>query len=183
MRAFIAIEIPAAVRAVLASCRGELQQLPAEASWTRAEQIHLTLRFLGDVDENLKSPLAAAMQKAAAGQPPFRLRLSRLGAFPNLRRPRVLWAGFEGELAAAQELQTRLDHELAVLGLPPEDKAWKPHLTLARLKTIGDPRAWAAAVERYRLPEENFEARRVVLFRSELLPGGARHSELAAVTL
>ena len=78
---------------------------------------------------------------------------------------------------------TRLDHELAALGLPPGGKTWKPHLTLARLKTVGDAHAWAAGIERYRLPQENFEARRVVLFRCELLPGGARHSELAAVTL
>jgi 2'-5' RNA ligase len=183
MRAFIAIEIPPAVKAALADCRAELQRLPAEASWTRPDNIHLTLKFLGEVPERSRESIAAAMQEAAAGAARLRLELAGLEAFPNLRRPRVLWAGLAGEVEAAKRFQARLENLLDRAGFPPDGRTFAPHLTLARLRSVGDAKAWAAAVEAYRLPPLAFEVDRIVLFKSELNPAGARYTELASAGL
>lgn len=183
MRAFIAIEIPPEVKAALADCRAALSKLPAEASWTRPGNVHLTLKFLGEVPETSQEKIANAMREAAAVAGGFRLELDKLGAFPNLRRPRVLWAGLRGEVEAAKGLQARLEKTLEGIGFPPEGRSWAPHLTLARLRSVGDARAWAAAVEAQRLPPLGFEVARIVLFRSELLPSGARYTELASSDL
>jgi 2'-5' RNA ligase len=183
MRAFIAIEIPPEVKAALADCRAELQRLPAEAAWTRPGNIHLTLKFLGEVPERSQGTIGEAMREAAAGAAQLRLELAGLGAFPNLRRPRVLWAGLAGEVEAARLLQAKLEKLLEGAGFPPEERAFAPHLTLARLRSVGDAKAWAQAVETYRLPPLTFEADRIVLFKSELHPAGARYTELAAARL
>ena len=183
MRAFIAIEIPPTVRAALSHCRAELARLPVTASWTRPEAIHLTLKFLGEIPETSTAVVAQKLEQAASDSRAFHLQLAGLGAFPNLRRPRVLWAGLAGEVAPAQQLQLRLERELEAAGFPREEKPWKPHLTLARLKSVENPRAFTAGVEAYRLPELPFEVDRVLLFRSELHPSGARYTELAAAAL
>jgi RNA 2',3'-cyclic 3'-phosphodiesterase len=183
MRAFIAIEIPPAVKAALADCRAELQRLPAEAGWTRPGNIHLTLKFLGEVPERSQETIAEAMREAAAGAAQLCLELAGLGAFPSWRRPRVLWAGLAGEVEAAKRLQARLEELLDKGGFPPEGRAFAPHLTLARLRSVEDARTWAQTVEAYRLPPLAFAVDRIVLFRSELHPAGARYTELAAELL
>ncbi len=183
MRAFIAIEIPAQVRSHLSSCAAELKALPVEASWTRPAGIHLTLRFLGEIRPEQKETVAKAMRQAAAGITPFRLELQGLGAFPNLNRPRVLWAGLGGETEAAARLQRNLESSLEEAGFPREERPWKPHLTLARIQHLADPRRFAAGVAACHLPPAAFEVSRIVLFQSELHPTGARYTELAAAAL
>jgi 2'-5' RNA ligase len=183
MRAFIAIEIPAEVKAQLGICSRELANLPVEAGWTKSAGIHLTLKFLGEIPESSQAAIAAAMQHAAARTAPFRLELQGLGAFPNLNRPRVLWAGLAGEVAAAQRLQQDLEQFLEAAGFPREGKAFKPHLTLARIKNLPDPRRFATAVAACRVPPASFEVGRIVLYRSELHPAGARYTELAEAPL
>lgn len=183
MRTFIAIEVPPKIREALADCRHELERLPAEASWTRPVNIHLTLRFLGEVEEKQLAAIARAMQGSVQGIAPFPLHLSRLGAFPNLRRPRVLWAGLAGEIQVAEELQARLEERLEATGFACETKAFHPHLTLARLKSVTNPRLWSEAVDQTQLPQLAFEVQRIVLFQSKLHPGGAQYTELAEAFL
>lgn len=183
MRAFLAIEIPAAIRTLLGETSRELARLPVEAGWVKPGNIHLTLKFLGDVPESSQSQIAKAMQEAVKGIPPFRLDLDGLGAFPNARRPRVLWAGLAGQAAAAQQLQGRLEERLAAAGFPREEKSFKPHLTLARIKSIADPRRLAEGLAACRLPPASFQVERIVLFESVLHPTGARYTELAEARL
>ena len=186
MRAFLAIEIPAAIRTLLGETIRELARLPVEAGWVKPGNIHLTLKFLGDVPESSQSQIAKAMQEAVKGIPPFRLDLEGLGAFPNARRPRVLWAGLAGQAgqaAVAHQLQSRLEERLAAAGFPREEKSFKPHLTLARIKSIADPRHLAKGLAAYRLPPASFLVERIVLFESVLHPTGARYTELAEARL
>lgn len=178
IRTFIAIRLPAPVIAAL----GETSQTLARrvsrdaVRWVRPEQIHLTLRFLGDTPTAQLPQIAAAMDAAAAGASPMALRLGGVGCFPNTRRPRVIWVGLSGDVEQLLALKTALDGQLALLGRPPEDKPFRAHLTLGRVK---DDRAvagieWAADV-----PQLEVSITAIDLIESQLRPAGpiytARH--------
>ncbi len=171
IRAFIAIELPAEVKQALGDVAAALAAgLPRGAvRWVRAEQMHLTLRFLGDTPAGRLPALAAALDDVAGRRAPFALRLSGVGCFPNARRPRVVWVGLGGEEAALAALVADLNAALGALGLPPEDKPFRPHLTLGRVK---DERAaqeidWSAAV-----PALNVPVAAIRLIESQLRPDG-----------
>lgn len=150
IRAFIAVEIPPAVKAALGSLTKDLEgRVPRGAvRWVRPGQMHLTLRFLGDTD-TLKLPaVQAAMDAVGAANGPFEMRLQGIGCFPNMRRPRVIWVGLAGQEERLLALVAGLERRLAPLGWEPEGKPFRAHLTLGRVK---DERAaegveWAADV-------------------------------------
>ena len=136
IRAFIAIDLPADVKRALGDVAAALAAgVPRGAvHWVRPEQIHLTLRFLGDTPIDRLPALAAALDDVAGRHTPFALRLTAAGCFPNARRPRVVWVGLGGEEAALAALVADLNAALAALGLPPEDKPFHAHLTLGRVR-------------------------------------------------
>lgn len=150
-RAFIAISLPDPVRDFLVRIRKELQASGFEQElgregrviWARPETLHLTIRFLGEITEEKAAQVAAAMDEVAAAAAPFQLRLSGLGGAPKLRAPRVLWAepakgrGYDSLLT----LEKALSGALAGLGFPAEDRPYRPHLTLARVKWEKRPRS------------------------------------------
>src|SRR5262249_20105479 len=133
MRTFIAIEMPKQIKAALARLQQDLRRAQADVSWTRQENFHLTLRFLGEVEERRLEALKQVCAESAAEFAPFTLRLGGAGVFPNLRRPRVLWAGLAGDVEIAAALQRRLEAGLVSIGFAPEDKAFSPHLTIGRV--------------------------------------------------
>ena len=171
IRAFIAIDLPAEVKQALGDVAAALAAgVPRGAvRWVRPEQIHLTLRFLGDTPIDRLPALAAALDDVAGRHSPFVLRLTTTGCFPNARRPRVVWVGLGGEAAALAALVAGLNTALGALGLPPEDKPFRAHLTLGRVK---DERAaqeidWSAAV-----PALNVPVAAIRLIESQLRPDG-----------
>ncbi|MFA5315923.1 MAG: RNA 2',3'-cyclic phosphodiesterase, partial [Dehalococcoidales bacterium] len=140
IRAFIAIELPAQFKKGLKELQVTLKAgNPAPAKWVSPEGCHLTLRFLGNVSADRIDAIAQAMLTATAGVAPFDLNTGRIGAFPNISRAQVIWVGLEGNLDKLLELKTRLDSELSLLGFPPEERAFSPHLTLARLRNRVSP--------------------------------------------
>lgn len=179
MRTFIAIEIPEAVKIELARLQAQLRQTGAEVTWAKPDNIHLTLRFLGEVKERQLDKLKRLCAETAAAFQPFTLRLKDIGYFPNFRQPRVMWVGLAGELEAAQQLQKRLDAELIAKGFNQEDKPFKPHLTIGRVKSGKNIKQMAAKADMYALPELPFEVGEIVLFQSELHPAGSRYTVLA----
>lgn len=183
MRLFIAIEIPDPIKTELAKLQNELRRAQADVSWTKPENIHLTLRFLGEIAEGRLEALKRVCADAAAEFAPFTLTLDGAGVFPNFRRPRVLWAGLAGEIEVAARLQRRLEAGLAALGLAPDDKPFKPHLTLGRVKSAKNARQAAAMAEIYKLPALSFGVGGIVLMKSELRPAGARYTPLAQSAL
>ena len=184
LRLFIALTPDEAVKEALAEVQERLRQrLPARTvKWTPPEQIHLTLRFLGDVPEDAVAGLTDALAHAAAGQRSFELIAERLGVFPTLRRPRVLWVGLGGGLRELTAVQQALQNATAPWGAR-EEKDFHAHLTLGRVRELAPARLRevAAALLEFRVDRlGSWTASAVELFRSELRPDGAVHTCLAS---
>jgi 2'-5' RNA ligase len=152
--------------------------------WVDPANVHLTLQFLGAVPEDRVEAVRAAVAAAAAGGSPLRLEVAGAVAFPGPRRPRVIGAGVRGDLPGLAALVTALGRGLAPLGYPPEDRPFRPHLTLGRVPTGRPPRELGEALRAAAAaPPVAWIADEVVLVRSHLSPGGSRYEPLARCPL
>jgi len=147
LRLFWAVNLPAPLKKKLASLQEKLKPAGADAKWVEEENLHLTLQFLGNVDAEKAAFLIANMQNALAGFPVFSLRLDGLGFFPGERKPRILWAGLTGDLASLQRLHKRVQEANLLGGFPAEEREFRPHLTLARLRSARGADKLAALVK------------------------------------
>lgn len=181
MRLFLAIDLPPAVRDALAALQGRLRPSCAGWRWVRAEALHLTVRFLGEVSPEARERERDRWRAAAAGGEPLGLRFAGLGTFPPRGRPRILWVGIVEERAGALTgLATRVEAAAVALGYEPERRSFRPHLTLAR--AARGTRAEAPPAEAG-LEGVRFDTAELVLFRSRLGPGGARYERLESFSL
>ncbi len=145
-------------------------------SWVKPANIHLTLKFLGAVDESKIDEITGALQKTAARSAPFTLSTDALSGFPNIRNPRVLWLGIK-ESTRLMELREGIDSSLADIGFGRDTRPFRPHLTLSRVRGAEDSRALGTLA--IKVEHDIFIKFRVgsfILFRSNLTPGGAVHS-------
>lgn len=186
-RLFFAVPLPEAVLDELAAARARFEGAGALAlRWVPADRMHLTLRFLGETPLNLTEPLRAAMSETAASTPPLELTLARWGTFGG-GRPRVLWVGMDGDVAGLQTLAEALAGALAPLGFEPDDRPFRPHLTLARVRERADRaerEALAAAVESIAPPRRlPVPIREIRLIRSHLGRGAPRYEDLGRALL
>ena len=182
VRAFLAFEIPSSIRSRLADIQqGWRRELP-RARWTRPQGWHLTLKFLGGVEPPVLEALTAELAPALAGLPTVSVRLSGTGFFPNPSRPRVAWVG--GSAPGAGVVVEAVEAVAEAIGLEPEKRPWTIHLTQARLKERWPKPAVESYLERGReLVFEPFDCREVVLFKSDLQPGGAVYTALERMPL
>ncbi len=185
VRAFIALDLSESCIEALAGLQRELKAADAKApvSWVKVRQVHLTLTFLGDVKPELIPDIAAALDAVAARTAPFDLRPAGCGAFPSLRRMRVLWAGLEGEgpgaMDALRKLQREVESAMTAFGFEREDRPFKPHLTLGRVKGQGEfPLLRKAALDHTGFRAEPFGIAEIVLYKSDLRPGGSVYTTL-----
>ena len=188
VRSFIAIELPAEVRAELASIEEKLKvRRHSFVKWVDPESIHLTLKFLGSVSGETIPEIVEAMSLVAQPVSPFTLQIGGTGAFPNWQRPQVVWVGVGGEMGRLTTLQRELEAALSPLGFPPESRSFSPHLTLGRLRERVTPEdrrrfgLWAQSVKFE--ASLSFEVNAVRLMKSQLTPSGPIYSELALVKL
>src|SRR5687768_16434122 len=130
IRTFIGVDIGEGIRANAAALQRQLAKTGADVNWTAPANYHITLQFLGDVDDRDLAGVCRAVAAAAAGEPPFRLGVSGVGAFPTPRRPKVLWAGVREGEAELRRLFAAMEGPLSVLGVyRKEDRPYTPHLT------------------------------------------------------
>lgn len=184
MRLFVAADLPREVRGKLQAIQDELRPIPLSVRWVRPEGIHLTLKFLGEVPEGRRLAIEAALRSRAGGDSrPFALEAAGVGTFPDTGPPRVIRVGVRGSLEEAAKAQRAIDRALEDIGYPPETRAFRPHLTLGRVKGPGrgDWRAFLAGFAEK--PAGKFEVREIVLFESRLDPGGASYLPLAVFPL
>lgn len=130
-RGFIAIDIPPSPH--LDAFAAELRNASPSLKVVHTDQLHLTVKFLGDTEEGLVPEIVAAIQAATSGVRPFEIRVQGTGAFPSLARVNVIWVGVEGAEPIAR-IADFLETSLESLGFPRESRPWKPHVTLARVK-------------------------------------------------
>jgi 2'-5' RNA ligase len=184
IRSFLAIELPATVQAKIGKIEEAAKATSADVRWVSPGKIHLTLKFFGNIEESKIDSIAAAIQGPIGAAKPFHLSVRGTGAFPNLRNPRVIWIGLvdgEGGLAA---LQKEVESSLEKIGFEPEDRPFRPHLTLGRVKSNRGKEDLIRSVEKYREEEiGTFQVERVVLFKSDLTPTGPIYTSLREIKL
>jgi RNA 2',3'-cyclic 3'-phosphodiesterase len=179
IRAFIAIELPEDVKVFLREISNRLSSSGGDVSWTRSEGMHLTLKFLGNISPRLVTDLGNGLGSIFAAQPPFRLRMEGIGTFPDLRRPRVIWAGLKDPQGALEPLAAKVEDVTASLGLARENRRYNPHLTLGRVRSSeGCSRLMHLITDLRDLQGPSFVADRAALFQSILKPTGAQYTAL-----
>jgi RNA 2',3'-cyclic 3'-phosphodiesterase len=184
LRAFVAAELPEDLLKAVDAVQADLRRRGVRVRWTRPENVHLTLKFLGDLPAVRVADVTDAMRSAAAGHDAFRLAAAGIGVFPGLRRPRVLWAGLSGAVAALERLQQALDDRLAAAGIPREARGFHGHLTLGRFGEGAAAGPVADALSVYAAQGfGSFEVRELVLFQSDLRPRGPVYTALARAPL
>jgi 2'-5' RNA ligase len=149
------------------------------AAWERPEKLHLTLKFLGEIEQTHVPLLQAAAERAAMSLLPFVLSVEGAGAFPPRGPARVLWLGLKDATGSLALLQQRLEDESAVEGFPREARPFNPHVTIARLRRPTGARRLATLHEEKGFAPAQFSVRDLVVIRSELGPGGSRYTELS----
>jgi len=188
IRAFIAIELSENVKGTLTRLQNKLKTgCQAPVRWTKPEDTHLTLQFLGDIDPGLTGQITAAMAEAAHGVRPFHLRVSSPGVFPDPGRVRVVWVGLTEDLEILGKLQKRIESGLTPLGFTPEARSFTPHLTLGRVRDNARPderQSLGQLVAKSAVESESvLEVKSVHLIKSQLTPQGPIYTIIGSVEL
>ncbi len=180
-RLFCAVNLPGELKARAAEHQGHLRAAAPQvrASWEQPGKLHLTLKFLGESELPRVEALTRAAGRAAEGLRPFELSVAGTGSFPPRGAPRVLWLGVEDSSGLLARLHARLEEECAREGFPRESKPFRPHLTLARLRSREGAERLAALHRESRFEPQTFKVSELVVVRSELLPDGARHTPIS----
>lgn len=180
IRSFLAFEQPPEIQMILTRVSGELRGSRLDVRWVNPENIHLTIVFLGNIQSEDVEAMADLLQKLCLTIGPFQISLKGTGCFPNSRRPRVLWIGLEGDLERMGRFRDSLQEALQSFGVPKEERAFRPHLTLGRFRSVDRAdRELDAVLGRYRdLSGPVCWLKELILFKSELRPGGSVYTRL-----
>jgi 2'-5' RNA ligase len=188
IRAFIAAELSSDVKTKLDELQDELRKskLPG-IKWVNPSGIHLTLKFLGNIDVKDVEKITQAIEEGCKGSGIFNLEISGLGVFPNFKRPRVIWLGVGGQVDILLKLQKQIDDNLEKLGFPREKRPFSPHITLGRVRdsvSSYETEQCSRIIANKKYEEKHsLSVDSIRLMRSQLLPAGAVYSEVASVRL
>lgn len=184
IRAFIAFELPENIISSIRDVQEGMQSYGFKVRWVQPENIHLSLKFLGDIHEADIKKIGAAITGTAKKMTPLSIAAKGIGVFPGMKRSRVIWIGLTGEMGRLIALQKMLDEELGAIGFPKEKRPFKGHLTLGRVKGKLNPERFIAAMKKFQeFKSETFAADNVFLFKSDLRPTGSVYARLMSVNL
>lgn len=180
IRAFLALDPPPEILRTIADIQGALRKnIRGSVSWVRPEGMHLTLKFFGDIATDDINVVSEVVAGHAAGARTFHLEAKGLGVFPGLRRPRVLWFGIGGEVERLIALQQAIDQGLEACGFPREERPFRAHLTLARIKSPRGLEGLDSVIAgKGSESAGKFMATGLTLFKSDLTPKGAIYTTL-----
>jgi 2'-5' RNA ligase len=181
IRSFLAVDPPREIIDAIGMIQDRLRKnIQGDIRWVRPQGIHLTLKFFGAISESDVANISLVVENTTSNIAPFTLGIKRVGAFPDVKRPRVLWLGMDGDVDTLTRLQKEVDAELQKYGFEKEDRTFRPHLTLARIK---DPRGLIGLAKimekRENYEAGSFSAAGLNLFKSDLTPKGAVYTKLA----
>ena len=183
MRTFICIEIPESLKERIGALQQSLRRIDAQASWVKPSNIHLTLKFLGDVESSRLDRVRDAVERASGSTSRFQVTAGTAGCFPSPKNPRVLWVGLTELPDELLKLHKQIEDSLAREGFPREAKRFSPHLTIARLRAPRNAAQLADALIATGFEPETFEAREVIVMRSDLDPKGSIYTPQAIIPL
>ena len=184
LRAFIAVEMPHHVADAIRKSQQALKRYGIHLRWVRPENVHLTLRFLGDIAADTVPGIQNAMTQAVSGCLPFQLQVKGIGVFPGIKRPQVVWLGVGGQVDLLDGLYQELSMRLSGLGIPPETRPFRGHLTIGRVKgRLDSERLGMTLSELAEVETKLFTVAGYCLFKSDLTPGGAMHTPLVQVRI
>lgn len=189
LRTFIAVELNDEVRRQVDAVQARMQAVvpPGSVRWVAVANMHVTLKFLGDTRPDQLHPIVDTLKRVGQTQEPFRVTVAGRGCFPNFRRPNVVWAGLHDRSERLAHLAEAIERAVAPLGWTPEDRGFRPHLTLGRVNQRADSRQRAElgrAVEALEVGTlGTIEVHRVHFIRSDLRPEGPLYTVLARIPL
>jgi 2'-5' RNA ligase len=183
MRLFIAFPLPEPVPTQLDEIISSLRRPGDNIKWVRPENLHLTVRFLGETDERLVPSLAVQIDRAAREAAPAECVIDRVGCFPNRSRPRVIWVGLSGSTDILTSLAANIELAVQDMGFSPEKKRFQPHLTLGRVRRNGKAGDLTERLDGYRLEPLPLRLDRLALIKSTLTPAGPIYQVLHEAVL
>ncbi len=179
MRLFIAVKLSPGITQELFTCIETLKKADSSTKWVKSENIHLTLKFLGETPSELEPVLSSHLQKAALLTPLFDFRIAKLGAFPSTRTPKLVWAGITEGSGYLIKLAGLIDETFAGIGYKREEKPFTPHITLGRLSSAKKLEALRKTIEQYEFMEAVQTVKSIHLMRSELTKAGPIYTSLS----
>lgn len=182
MRVFIAIELPASVHEL---AEERVRFLRAEfpgvrASWERTEKMHITLKFLGEIDERRLTKVQNSITQAAKNFRPFEISIEETGAFPPRGVPRILWLGVKDDSETLSKFQSKLEDEFAKIGFEKEKRKFHPHITLARIRMPDGAKRLRDRHEQLNFQSDIFAVYEIVLIKSVLSSAGSSYTKLSS---
>ncbi len=187
MRAFIAIDLPLEIKDHLGRIEEKLKASAADVKWVSPANIHLTLKFLGEIDAQKKASLIRIIEDTAKDKNAFSLRLSSAGAFPNIKYPRVIWIGIDEGSAEVLKIAEELEEKIEKIGIPKETREFSSHITIGRVKSGLHRLKLTEGIEEINkeLGEKLLElpAGKITLFKSTLSPKGPAYEPLHETSL
>lgn len=185
IRAFLAIEPPEDVLQAVDLLQEKLKkEIKGKISWTRSQGNHITLKFFGNIDKDDIKSICAVVGKQVALVPPLSLTIEKLGVFPDARRPRVLWLGTTGDVEKLAALQIRLESDFEGIGFERENRPFRAHLTLGRIKIPQEITGISESLNKYNdFTAGEFSCKELILFQSKLTPQGVIYTKLEKFSL
>ena len=184
MRCFVAVPLPEPVRELLRRVQEALARAEDEVKWVERENLHLSLKFLGEVTEEQVSRLTELLNAEAVRWPTLRLSYAGIGAFPERGAPRIVWAGATGDLEKLAGLAAAIERAAEAVGVPREGRPFVAHVTLGRVRSLRNLKCFQALVENQRgVPLGEAAVDKFVLYRSTLTSGGPIYEDLACFPL
>lgn len=184
IRTFIAFPLSIELQKIIKHVQNHLKQLDCHIKWGNPENIHLTIKFLGDVKLKNIEALTNLMSNLFKDTKSIKTDLTQLGAFPNSNRPRIVWIGLKDATQEIARLAKTIDKELGSIGFKKDPKPFTPHITIGRLRSPRNVIHLSQAISEFHLPENHTEhLNRIVLFKSTLTPQGPIHESLLEINL
>lgn len=177
IRAFIAVEIYDQAKQKISGLISNLKKSDTDLKWITEDQMHITLKFLGNVDKNAIQGISEEISNISSTFNSFRINFYKIGAFPDLKHPNVLWLGIDKGASDLKMLNKKIENALGKLGFKVENREFKPHLTLARIKSLKNISNLTKLVEEMDFNSwDDLEINKLALYQSSLTPKGAIHT-------
>lgn len=187
MRTFIAIDLPAEIKSALGRTQAKLKESGADVKWVKPENIHLTLKFLGERDEKKVQAIASLLEDALKDKKSIQASISSFGGFPKIESPRVIWAGIEKGDIEIKQIAAVLEEAIAKAGIPKEDRAFSSHITIGRTRSSLNKdrliQGLTKCAEGLKNKNLEFNITKITLFKSTLTPAGPIYEAIKEINL